>query len=90
MLPFDSEFADPHAKGSRGCGSNPSNEAGHISRNKDRFKVQHHFWKLPWQVVPKIGFADAVYVGLLVLVPLQEISVAVAAGRVTLDTDRML
>lgn len=87
MLPFDSEFSEPHAKIRRGCGSN--NEAGHISKNKDRFRVQHHFWKLSWQVVPKIGFTNAVYVGLLVLVPLQEISVAVAAGRVSLDTDSM-
>lgn len=89
MLPFDSEFSDPRAKVRGGWGSNPSNEAGHISRNKDIFRVQHHFWKLPWQVVPKTGFANAVYVGLSVLVPLHENSVAVAAGRVTLDTDSM-
>lgn len=66
MLPFNSEFSDPCAKVRGGWDSNPSNEAGHISRNRDRFRVQHRFWKLPWQVVPKIGFANVVYVGLSV------------------------
>lgn len=87
LLLFHTEFSDSRAKAGDGWGSSPSNEADHVTRNRGGFSTSSG--SFPEMVISKLGFADAVYMDLSVLFPLQENSVAVAAGRVTLETDSM-